>query len=78
MLSDTFTSESLRAAAISALPGAAVFAVDTDLRLLLADGPALRRHGYDPAALTGRRLADVAPAHSYAELEPRYRAALAR
>jgi diguanylate cyclase (GGDEF)-like protein/PAS domain S-box-containing protein len=76
MLSDTFTSESLRAAAISALPGAAVFAVDMDMRLLLADGPALRRHGYDSADLTGRRLADVAPAHSYAELEPRYRAAL--
>ena len=48
-----------------------------DLRLLLADGPALRRHGYDPATLAGRPLADVAPAHSYAELEPHYRAALA-
>ena len=77
MLSDTLTAESLRAAAISALPGAAVFAVDTDLRLLLADGPALRRHGYDPAALSGRPLADVAPAPAYAELEPCYRAALA-
>lgn len=76
MLSDTFTPDSLRAAALAALPGAAVFAVDRDLRLLLSDGPALRRHGYDPAAMVGRQLADVVPAHSYAELEPHYRAAL--
>jgi len=76
MLTDVLTPESLRAAALVALPGSAVFAVDHDLRLLLCDGPALVKHGYDPAAMIGRPLADVAPAKAYAELEGNYRAAL--
>lgn len=76
MPSDVLTPESLRAAALAALPGSAVFAVDRDLRLLLCDGPALATHGYDPAALAGRPLEAVAPASAYAELEPLYRAAL--
>jgi len=77
MLSDLLTPASLRAAALAALPGAAVFAVDHDLNLLLCDGPALATHGYDPEKMVGRPLADVAPAPAYAELAPHYRAALA-
>ena len=76
MPSEVLTPESLRAAALAALPGSAVFAVDRDMRLLLCDGPALATHGYDAASLVGRPLADVAPANAYADLEPLYRAAL--
>ncbi|HYI37859.1 MAG TPA: diguanylate cyclase [Thermoleophilaceae bacterium] len=76
MPSQVLTPESLRAAALSALPNCAVFAVDHDLRLLLCDGPALSTHGYDPSKLVGRPLADVAPVSAYAELEPHYLAAL--
>ena len=50
--------------------------MDPDQRLLLCDGPALTKRGYDPAAMVGRPLADVAPANAYADLEPNYRAAL--
>ena len=39
MLSDVLTPDSLRAAALAALPGSAVFAVDPDLRLLLCEVP---------------------------------------
>lgn len=77
MLSDVWNPESLRAAALAALPNAAIFAVDRDLRLILAEGQALARHGYESAALYGRLLEDVIQSpESYAELEPEYRAAL--
>ena len=66
----------LRAAALAALPGASVFALDPDLRILLAEGQALVVGGYDPERLIGRDLADVVPAATFKKLEPEYRAAL--
>jgi PAS domain S-box-containing protein len=44
------------------LPGIAVFVFDSELRVELADGPALFEHGHDPLDLTGRTLPEVVPA----------------
>jgi diguanylate cyclase (GGDEF)-like protein/PAS domain S-box-containing protein len=67
----------LRSAALGALPRASVIVFDRDLQILLAEGQALTRHGFDPAAMVGRPLADVVPAAGYEQLEPVYLAALA-
>jgi PAS domain S-box-containing protein len=58
-------------------PHGAVFLVDHDLRFLVADGMALRAHGFDPAAMIGRALREVVSPESADRLEPHYRAALA-
>ena len=76
MLSDVRSPDSLRAAALAALPGAVVIAVDCDLRLLLCEGQAVARHSYDTNQLVGRLLEDVLPAEAFQQLEPEYRAAL--
>ena len=76
MLSHVLTPDALRAAALAALPGGVMIAVDTDLRVLLCEGELLARHGHDPEQLIGRLLADVIPADDYEVLEPEYRAAL--
>lgn len=70
------TSAEMRAAVLGLMPGVSVFVFDRDLRLLLADGGALREHGFDPEDFTGKLLKDAVPPEAYAELEPRYRATL--
>lgn len=66
----------LRAAALSLMPGASVFVIDRDLRLVVAEGGALRQHQLDPGELTGKLLAEAVPAQAYDQLEPEYRATL--
>lgn len=75
-LTGVWTPDSLHAAALAALPNAAIFAVDLDLRLILAEGEALAAHGYDSSVLRGRLLEEVIHSpEAFAELEPEYRAA---
>ncbi len=76
MLFDVRSPDSLRAAALAALPGAVVIAVDCDLRLLLCEGQAATRHSYDTSQLVGRLLEEVLPPAAFERLEPEYRAAL--
>ena len=56
---------------------ASVIIADADLRVVHVEGPAFDRHGYQPAGWAGRLLSEVFPVDVLAELEPRYRAALA-
>ena len=56
---------------------ASVIIADLDLRVMHVEGPAFDRHGYRPQDWPGRSLNEVLPAGLMAELEPRYRAALA-
>ncbi len=65
----------LRALARS-LPDAFVMLFDEDLRYRVADGQGLAAYDLDRARVEGRTLHEVLP-HHVAELEPRYRAALA-
>ena len=76
MLSHLLNPDSLRAAAIAALPGGVVIAVDHDLRVLMCEGQELTAHGYDSELLVGQLLGDVLPVGDYTALEPHYRAAL--
>ena len=59
------------------VPHAAVFIFDRDFTLCFADGPALKRGGYDTTALIGRGLGDVLPAPAWELLKPRYATVLA-
>jgi PAS domain S-box-containing protein len=59
------------------LPTAAVIIADADLRILHAEGAAFDPRGLAVKDWPGRPLAEVLPAGLRAELEPRYRAALA-
>jgi PAS domain S-box-containing protein len=56
---------------------ASVVIADVDLRVVHVEGPAFDRHGYRAQHWPGRLLSEVLPASLMAELEPRYRAALA-
>jgi PAS domain S-box-containing protein len=56
---------------------ASVIIADLDLRVLHVEGPAFDGPGYPPQDWTGRALDEVLPAALMAELEPRFRAALA-
>jgi diguanylate cyclase (GGDEF)-like protein/PAS domain S-box-containing protein len=76
MRADSSDLNALRAAAFAALPGASVFALDRELRILLAEGQALTQGGYQPEGLIGRQLVDVIPAAAYEKIEPEYRLAL--
>ena len=64
-------------AILSALPGAAVFVFDLDLRVLLVEGDDVVRRGMDARSLEGRTLPEVLPAESWAELKSPYEDALA-
>jgi PAS domain S-box-containing protein len=62
---------------LTAVPGAAVLAFDTDLCVTFAEGDEFLRLGMDAESLEGRRLPDVLPADSWAELKVPYEGALA-
>ena len=70
------TSVEMRAAALSLMSGVSVFVFDRDLRLLMAEGGALRQHGFDPEDFTGKLLEDAIPPAAFELLGPRYRATL--
>jgi PAS domain S-box-containing protein len=53
-----------------------VIVADAELRVIQGEGAAFARHGYRPSDWPGRPLMEILPANSWAELEPRYRAAL--
>ena len=67
----------LARALLAAVPDAAVFVVDHDLRYQYAEGPALATAGFTPDAFVGRTPADVLEPALAAEYVPRYRQALA-
>jgi PAS domain S-box-containing protein len=59
------------------MPTTGVIIADVDLRVMHVQGMVFPRHGYTPVDWLGRPLREVLPAAALAELEPRYRAALA-
>ncbi|HWW89282.1 MAG TPA: diguanylate cyclase [Solirubrobacteraceae bacterium] len=65
------------AAAMRELPEALIVAFDTELRFILAAGPALGRLGNPPACREGQPLAHALPAEVWRPLEPLFRSALA-
>jgi diguanylate cyclase (GGDEF)-like protein/PAS domain S-box-containing protein len=62
---------------VSSLPNGFAVLFDSDLRFRLADGDALAAWGLSSRDLEGRTLGEVFDAEMAAELEPRYRRALA-
>lgn len=59
------------------VPGVFVLLFDSELRYLIAEGQELETFGYRKEELEGRLIHEVLPGNLAAELEPRYRAALA-
>lgn len=59
------------------IPGVLVLLFDADLRFIIAEGQGLETFGHRPENLEGRSIHEVFDAELAAELEPRYRAALA-
>jgi diguanylate cyclase (GGDEF)-like protein/PAS domain S-box-containing protein len=59
------------------LPDVSVLVFDRDLRYTLAEGGALRRHGWRREELEGRLITEVLPPERARRLIPLYRAALA-
>ncbi|CAA9463341.1 MAG: hypothetical protein AVDCRST_MAG65-4, partial [uncultured Solirubrobacteraceae bacterium] len=68
--------ESFARALLRLVPEAAVFVFDTEMELRHADGAALRRAGFVPAALIGRQVPEILGADEWASVEPLYRRAL--
>ena len=64
-------------ALLANLPDTIVTLFDPDLRLVVAEGAQLARRGLDAQAYAGVTLMETMPAEQYAEIAPRYRAALA-
>ncbi len=60
------------------VPHQAFLMADTELRIVLAIGDALRANGLDPDSLPGALLGDVIPAGAWQTLGPHYLAALNR
>ena len=56
---------------------AAVIVIDAELRVLGTIGDVFTSHGYTPQHWPGRPVMEILPAEAWAELEPRYQAALA-
>jgi signal transduction histidine kinase len=69
-------SHELNRLVLDRLPNAAVVVFDHDLRYLLAGGDSLARTGLSPEMLEGRTVQEALPSLA-AQLEPKYRAALA-
>lgn len=70
------TSEARYRTLVEHLPNIVVFLYDHDLRYLLVDGPALKRHGFVKADMEGRTLWEMLPPERAAALAPAYQAAL--
>lgn len=61
----------------SSIPSVFVLLFDSDLRYIIAEGQELAAFGHTPAELEGRTIHEALSPQLAAELEPRYRAALA-
>ncbi|MDQ2755963.1 MAG: diguanylate cyclase [Actinomycetota bacterium] len=61
----------------ASVPNGFVLLFDSELRFLIAEGALLGSFGHSPTELEGRTIHEALPAWLAAELEPRYRAALA-
>ncbi len=59
------------------VPHSAVFVFDVQTRLRFADGEVMRRLGFRPEDVIGRRPPDVVPAPMWERLKPLYDRALA-
>lgn len=64
-------------ALVRSIPGGFALLFDTELRFMVADGEELGLFGYTDETLEGRTLHEALPPELAAELEPRYRSALA-
>ena len=62
--------------ALRALPGSGFFLLDRDLRIVFAEGGALRDAGHDPASVEGRPILEVIPPQLAHLLGPLYARAL--
>jgi diguanylate cyclase (GGDEF)-like protein len=69
--------EALFRSLVDDIPATAVVLVDTDLRVRMAIGPSWREGGFDPQALTGRRLEEFLAGPTYESVLPHFTAALA-
>ena len=63
-------------AAVASVPFLSVLLVDTQMRYQAVLGSAARMHGYDPASLLGRRVAEVLEPGAFARIGPLLQRAL--
>ena len=63
-------------AAVASVPFISVLVVDTQMRYQAVLGSAARMHGYDPASLLGRRVAEVLAPSAFARIGPLLQRAL--
>ena len=61
---------------LALMPDSGVMVIDTDMRVVLMQGPVFGRHGYDPSSTIGRNLHDVIPASAWDRLGRHWGAAL--
>ena len=61
---------------LALMPDSGVMVIDTDMRVVLMQGPVFERHGYDPSSTIGRNLHDVIPASAWDRLGRHWGAAL--
>jgi PAS domain S-box-containing protein len=61
---------------LALMPETGVMVIDTDMRIVLMEGPVFQRHGYDPATTIGHSLHDVIPPSSWDRLGQHWGAAL--
>ena len=61
---------------LALIPDSGVMVIDTDMRIVLMQGPVFEHHGYDPSTTVGRNLHDVMPASSWDRLGRHWGAAL--
>ena len=61
---------------LALIPESGVMVIDTDMRIVLMQGPVFERHGYDAATTVGCSLHDVMPASSWDRLGHHWGAAL--
>ena len=61
---------------LALMPDSGVMVIDTDMRIVLMQGPVFERHGYDPSSTVGRNLHDVMPASAWDRLGRHWGAAL--
>jgi PAS domain S-box-containing protein len=62
---------------LALIPESGVMVIDTDMRIVLMEGPVFARHGYEADMTVGANLHDVIPASSWERLGQHWGAALA-
>jgi PAS domain S-box-containing protein len=61
---------------LSLMPDSGVMVIDTDMRIVLMEGPVFARHGYESDVTVGANLHDVIPASAWERLGQHWGAAL--